>query len=169
MIEVELDKLTTALDRLQDVCDYLAGSANGGVNEIVVSANPFFDISEATESMLDTIEQIIDLRNETAGFAERARQTIEDEEVKKQTWADLATDWPHDPQAADNLVDDQGRVILEPNAAASSFSGVDIRNAVNRIVDLQDYLGGTDGGTASPLTVPANPNRDIRELTIDDD
>lgn len=175
LIAAERDKLTTVLDRLTDVTDYLAGSANGGVDEIVVTEHPLVDIAEATESMIDTIEQVIDARNETQKFVERARKTIQDEEVKKQTWADLETDWPHVPDPGpptppnDNLVDAEGRVIIEPFGTAKSFRGEDIRNAVNRVEDLADYLAGTDGGITSPLTVPANPNRDIRELTIDDD
>lgn len=163
--------ISTACDRLKDVYNYLQGKPDPNdpaVNTLPVPANPAADIDQLTSQLTDQLAALMELRTKVERWQKVAKDMIDDEEVKKQTWATLEADWPF-ADAPDNLVDAQGRLVLDQDASnVSSFTGSDINQAVLRIKDIYAYLAGTDGGTVSPITVPGNPNRDIRELTIDD-
>ena len=97
-------------------------------------------------------------------FEDAIKNMLDEEEVQKQTWQDLETDWPF-ADAPNNLVNADGKIIISQDASdESSFDGQDVKQAVDRLTDIYNYLQGT-GPT---ITVPSNPNRDIAALTIDD-
>ncbi len=119
-----------------------------------------------SQVVIEKIKQWQEVARQALELEDAIKDALDADEVAKQTWADLETDWPHDPAASHNVLNADGKVVVPTRRGqdVKSFSGTDINQCKNRLRDIYDYLNGAAG----PLTIPPNANRDINRLTIDD-